>query len=145
MKKKNIVLTLLCSALFILFIFGLVLGSFDFTRSKRLGKTNYYLIENVVAKTFGLYYQYTDMKESFVGVLSASVKNVYWDEQYILTTSYNTQNDSIEGYYIIKMLPPVKKGVPWEKTGLLTKDEYEKKKQELNLNEKDMKHLNIFD
>jgi hypothetical protein len=43
------------------------------------------------------------------------------------------------------MLPPVEKGVPWEKTGLLSKEEYEQKKQELLLNENEMKHIHIFD
>jgi hypothetical protein len=43
------------------------------------------------------------------------------------------------------MLPPVKKGVPWEKTGILSKEEYENKKQELRLNEKEMQHIHIFD
>jgi len=41
------------------------------------------------------------------------------------------------------MLPPVKKGVPWEKTDLLSKEEYEHKKMELNLNENEMKHIYI--
>lgn len=147
MKKKYIVLTLLGSALLVLFTFGFVLGSFDFSCSKRLGKTNYYIVENEasISKVFGLYYQYPDMKESFVGVLDACIREVYWNEQYILVTSCNPQNDSVEGYYIVKMLPPVKKGVPWEKFGPLSKEEYEYKKRELNLNEKDMKHINIFD
>ena len=140
--KKKIALTLLCSILVVLFIFGLVLGSFDFTRSKRVGKTNFYLVENSF-DVVGLYYQYPDMKESFVGVLNACVSDVYWNEQYILATEYAVQNDSITGYYIVKMLPPVKKGVPWEKIGPLSKGEYEQKKQELHLNEKEMKHVSF--
>ena len=119
MKKKTI-LTLLGSVLVVLFIFGWVLGSFDFTRSKRVGKTNFYLVESSF-DVVGLYYQYPDMKESFVGVLNACVSDVYWNEQYILATEYAVQNDSITGYYIVKMLPPVKKGVPWEKIGPLSK------------------------
>ena len=37
--KKKIVLTLLCIILVVFFVFGLVLGSFDFTRSKIIEKT----------------------------------------------------------------------------------------------------------
>lgn len=142
MTKKIIIL--ICSVLFVLFIFGIVLGLFDFTRSKKLGKTNYYLVENV-ANVFSLYYQYPDSKEFFVEVLNTCVKYVYWDEQYILVTSYcNTQCDSIEEYYIVRMLPPTEKGVPWKKDGPMSKDEYERKKQSLHLNKK-MEHIHIFD
>jgi len=138
MKKKHFIIILICGLLFGLFIFGAVFGSFDFTYSKRLGKTNYYLIEN--PSSVGLYYQYPDMKDSFVGVLEGRIIDVYWNEQYILATPYAVNKDSITGYYIVKMLLPVKKGVPWEKTKLSTKEEYEQKKQELLLNEKEMKH-----
>jgi hypothetical protein len=140
MKKKYIIIMLICSVLFIFYLWGAIGG---YTISKKLGKTNYYLIENV-ANVVGLYYEYPD-DELTVGVLRASVTNVYWDEQYILVTSCNTQNDNIEVYYIIKMLPPVEKGVPWEKIGPLSKEEYEQKKQELHLREKDMQHINILD
>ncbi len=141
MKKKT-VLTLLGSVLVILFIFGWVLGSFDFTRSKRVGKTNFYLVESI-SYVVGLYYQYPEMQEMFVCVLGGRITDVYWNVQYILATEYAVQNDSITGYYIVKMLPPVKKGVPWEKIGPLSKGEYEQKKQELHLNEKEMKHVSF--
>jgi hypothetical protein len=43
------------------------------------------------------------------------------------------------------MLPlGIKKGNPCEKTGPLSKEEYEQKKQELSLNEKEMEHIHIF-
>ena len=141
MKKKTI-LTLLGSVLVVLFIFGWVLGSFDFTRSKRVGKTNFYLVENS-SYVVGLYYQYPEIQEMFFCVLGGRITDVYWNEQYILATEYAVQNDSITGYYIVKMLPPVKKGVPWEKIGPLSKGEYEQKKQELHLNEKEMKHVSF--
>ncbi|HJD75496.1 MAG TPA: hypothetical protein K8W04_05490 [Bacteroides reticulotermitis] len=146
--KKKIILTLLGSILVVLFVFGLLIGSFDFTCSKRLGKTNYHIVKSDVNSptvVFELCYQYPDMEGMFVGILDACVAEVYWNEQYILVTSWNVQNDSIEGYYIIEMLPPVKRGVPWKKTGLLSADEYEQKKQELHLNEKEMKHIDLFD
>lgn len=141
MKKKT-VLALLCSVLVILFVFGWGLGSFDFTRSKRVGKTNFYLVENL-SNVVGLYYQYREMQESFAPVLDGRITNVHWNEIYILATEYAVQNDSVTGYYIVKMLPPVKKGVPWEITGPLSNREYEQKKQELHLNEKEMKHVSF--
>jgi hypothetical protein len=139
MKKKYIIMILTCSVLFILFIFGIALGSFDFTRSKRLGKTNYYLVESV-ANVVGLYHQYPDERDGFYNVIEGRIIDAYWNEQYILVTQYAVNSDSIEGYYIVKMLPPVKTGVPWKKMGLLTKEDYEQKKQELLLNEEEMKY-----
>ena len=96
MKKKHIVL--FGSLLFIIFLW---LNFSDFTRSKRLRKTNYYLVESI-ASTWGLYYQYPEMKGTCVGVLHAYVTEVYWDSQYILANSYCIRGDSIEGYYIVK-------------------------------------------
>lgn len=139
---KKVVLTLLCSALVVLFVFGWLLGSFDFTRSERVGKTNYYLVESV-ANVIGLYYQYPDVPDGFACVLYGRVADVYWNEQYICTTEYAVQNDSVTGCYIVKMLPPVEKGVPWEIIGPLSKGDYELKKQELHLNEKEMKHTSF--
>jgi len=139
MKKKHIVLLLIGSVLFLLFIFGMLLGSFDFTHSKRLGKTDYYLVENI-SNVIGLYYK-PNNHDGFYCVLEGRLIDAYCNEQYILVSQYAIKSDSIEGYYIIKMLPPVKKGVTWEKIGPLSKEEYEQKKQELKLNEKEMKHI----
>lgn len=141
--KKKIILTLLGSILVVLFVFGLLVGSFDFTRSKKIGKTDYSLVDECPPGTryWGLYH-----KDRLEGVIGGCVRNVYWNERYILVkTHYGANSDSIEGYYIIEMLPPVKRGVPWKKTGLLSADEYEQKKQELHLNEKEMKHIDLFD
>ncbi len=149
MKRKHIILVLISSVLLALFMLGVVIGSFDFTRSKRLGKTNYYLVENVnVANIWGLCYVYPEMKESFIGILNAYTPEVYWNEEYILAPSCNTLNDSIEEYYIVKMLPPLKEGelgVPWEKIGPLSKEEYEHQKQILHLIEREMKHISLID
>ena len=77
---------------------------------------------------WGLYH-----RDRLEGVVGGCIKDIYWNEQYI-----------IEGYYIVKLLPPVKKGVPWEKIGPLSKEEYGQKKLELHLNEEKMKHKSLF-
>lgn len=140
--KKKVVWTLLCSVLVALFVFGWVLGSFDFTRTERVGKTNFYLVESI-ANVVGLDYQYPDMPEGFIGVVDGRITDVYSNEQYIMVTQYAVKNDSITGYYIVDMLPPAKKGVPCMVIGPLTKGEYDLKKQELHLNEKEMKHTSF--
>ncbi|KAA6302574.1 MAG: hypothetical protein EZS26_001081 [Candidatus Ordinivivax streblomastigis] len=143
MKKKHIIIIIISSVLLCLFIFGALLGGLGgFTCSKRLGKTNYYLFKSAGANSMvNLSYEYSDMQDMLVGVVEGHITDAYWNEQYILVTQYYGRNDSIEGYYIVKMLPPVEKGVPWEKTKFATKEEYEQKKQELSLNEKEMKHI----
>jgi hypothetical protein len=104
----------------------------------RLGKTDYYLMSDPMS--LKLYYKWPDGYYS-EPLFPGRVTDVYWNEQYILVTRSDVWSDSIEGYYIIKMLPfGTKRGVPCEKTGLLSKEEYEQKKQELGLNEKEMKY-----
>jgi hypothetical protein len=147
MKKRYIIYGLILSVLFVYLLwiaFGIMLGGL--TRSKRLGKTNYYLVESVTPNV-DLSFQYPDEREGFYNVVEGHIINAYWNEQYILVTQYYNyeKSDSITGYYIIKMLPPVEKGVPWENTKFETKEEYERKKQELGLDEEKMKHKNLFD
>lgn len=137
MKQKHIIVILIGILLISVFIFGALFGSFDFTHCKRIGKTNYYLIEN---PSVGLHYKYPDMQGMSIGVLEGRIINVYWNDKYILATQYATNKDSIVGYYIVKMLQSKKEGVPWETVKMSTKEEYKKKKQELRLNEKEMKY-----
>ena len=77
-------------------------------------------------------------------ILKARITDVYWNKQYILAKQCEFYNDSVRGYYIVKILPPVKKGVPYKKMGPLSEEEYIRLKKELGLDEKKMKHLNLF-
>jgi hypothetical protein len=142
MKKKYIIYGLVLCILFVYLLwiaFGVMVGGL--TRSKRLGKTNYSLLENVTPNV-GLYYDFTEDRDIAVCVVEGHITDAYWNEKYILVTQYYNyeKSDSITGYYIVKILPPVEKGVPWKKIKLTTKEEYEQKKQELGINEKEMKH-----
>lgn len=138
MGKKRTITILICGVIICIFIFGILLGLFDFTQSKRLGNTNYYLLKN---PSVGLHYIYPKEKDMSIGVLEGRITDVYWNEEYILATQHSIKNDSIINYFIIKMFQFEKKDIPWEKIKLSTKEEYEKKKQELSLNEKKMKHI----
>lgn len=105
-------------------------------------KTDYYLVDGCPPGTryWGLYH-----RDRLEGIVGGCIKDIYWNEQYILVKiHYGANSDSIEGYYIVKMLPPVKKGVPWEKIRPLSKEEYGQKKLELHLNEEKMKHKSLF-
>lgn len=109
---------------------------------KRLGKTDYYVGWINMPELTNLSRKID--RNIFEGVIEGRVTDVYWNDQYILATRCKVRSDSVIGYYIVKMLPPVEQGVPWEKTGPLSKEEYKQKKKELNLREEDMKHINIF-
>jgi hypothetical protein len=134
--KKDIII---CILLFVVLL--LIVDSN--MRPTRLGKTNYYLMDD--PGPLELYCIDKGSNSFYECVVSGRITDIYWNEQYILTTQCDVWSDSIAGYYIVKMLPSVEKGVPWEKTKLLSKEEYEQKKQELLLNEKEMKHINLFD
>lgn len=126
-----------------LFCIIIALSACDFTREKRLGKTNYYLFRGS-AGIVSLHYQYPDQPGTFYGILEGQIGDVYWNEQYILATQhYGVNSDSIKGYYIVKMLPPVERGVPWKKTDILSKEECEQMKKELQLDEKEMSHTRL--
>lgn len=95
-------------------------------------------------QTTTVYYDYPDGNR--VGVLGGGgVTDVYWNENYILAKRWSSHADTLIGYYVVKILPPVKKGVPWKTTGPLSEKEYEKIKKELGLNEKDMRYVDIFE
>ena len=88
-----------------------------------------------------LYYNYPDGSGS-VGLMEGFITDVYWNKKYIIAKQCNVHCDSILGYYVIELLPPVEKGVPWKKSGPLSEKEYEKTKQNLFLNE--FEHINII-
>lgn len=90
-----------------------------------------------------LYYA-SPINGSGEGVLKARITDVYWNAQYILAKQCEFYNDSIRGYYIVKILPPVKKGVPYKKIGPLSEEEFIRLKEELGLDEREMSHLNLF-
>lgn len=90
-----------------------------------------------------LYYA-SPINGSGEGVLKARITDVYWNAQYILAKQCEFYNDSIKGYYIVKILPPVKKGVPYKKLGPLSEEEFIRLKEELGLDEREMSHLNLF-
>lgn len=79
-----------------------------------------------------------------VGITEGRITDVYWNAQYILAKQCEFYNDSIRGYYIVKILPPVKKGVPYKKIGPLSEEEFIRLKEELGLDEREMNHLNLF-
>lgn len=80
-----------------------------------------------------------------VEILTQRITDVYWNDKYILATRCCNTSDSVLGYYIVSILPKDARPVPWKCSELLSAEEYEKLKKELELKEQDMKHMNIFE
>lgn len=51
---------------------------------------------------------------------------------------------SINGYYIIEMLDDSTNVMPWILSGPMSEEEYEIKKNQLNISEKNMNYDNVF-
>lgn len=113
--------------------------------NKRLGDIDFSVGWVNLPYTTGLHYDSEKNGEFNYGVLEGRITDVYWNDQYILAKQCEAFNDTVKAYFIIKILPDtVKSGLPYKKIGPLTENEYTHKKQELNLNEKNMKYENIF-
>ena len=112
--------------------------------SKKLKGTDFEVGWVNMPELTSLYYKFPNSKNLSVGIVENRITDVYGNEQYILAKQCKMYNDSIKGYYIVKILPPVKKGVPYKKIGPLSEEEYIMKKKELGLDEQKMKHMNIF-
>ena len=78
------------------------------------------------------------------GVLPHRITDIYWNDSYILAKQCEMYSDSIIGYYIVKILPCQSTGVPYRRIGPMLENEYVQLKQKLNLDERKMKHINIF-
>ena len=89
-----------------------------------------------------IYYDYPNGLS--IGVSSQRITDVYWNDKYILAKRCANTNDSLIGYYIIKVLPNDTRSVPWQCSKLLSNEEYQRAKLELGLNEQNMKYTNIF-
>ncbi len=112
--------------------------------SKNLTGTNFSVQWVNLPELTNIYYNYPN-KDISVGILEHRITDVYWDNQYILAKRCKSSNDSLIGYYIIKITPSVM-DVPesWEISDLLSEIEYVQAKLEYNLNEQTMMHTNIF-
>lgn len=127
-----------------IFLLALLLVSCD-SYFKKLKGIDYSVGWIDMPQTTTVYYDYPDGSGSRIGVVGGGVTDVYWNENYILAKRWGPYADTLIGYYVVKILPPVKKGVPWKTTGPLSAEEYEKNKKELGLNEKDMRHINLME
>lgn len=87
---------------------------------------------------------YNDPNGGWLGVTEQRITDVYWNEEYILAKRCENRTDSILGYYIIKILPDTTRPVPWKRYGLLTWEQYTRKRDSLGLEESQMRHINLF-
>lgn len=72
------------------------------------------------------------------------ITDVYWNKKYILATKCEAYSDTVNGYYIIEMLDDSTNVMPWILSGPMSEEEYEIKKNQLNISEKNMNYDNVF-
>lgn len=139
---KKYIIRILLFVFFLILLFGTLLGSFDFSCNKRIGKTDYYVGWAIGKQYTALYFGDEDGQE---GIMGARIADVYWNETHILAKQCELYSDTLVGYYILKIVEFGKEKASKNMFGPLSEHEYRQKKQELHLNEKEMKHVNLFD
>ncbi|WP_405373329.1 hypothetical protein [Pseudobutyrivibrio sp.] len=72
------------------------------------------------------------------------ITDVYWNKKYIFATKCEAYSDTVNGYYIIEMLDDSTNVMPWILSGPMSEEEYEIKKNQLNISEKNMNYDNVF-
>ena len=127
---------------FILLVLIVSLVSCD-SYDKKLTGTNFSIGWVNLPELTNVYYDYPD--GGSVGIARQRITDVYWNDKYILAKRCANTNDSLIGYYIITILPNNTRPVPWECSELLSEEEYELSKEQLGLDEQEMRHMNIFE
>ncbi|MCQ2335633.1 MAG: hypothetical protein MJ010_00405 [Paludibacteraceae bacterium] len=130
--------------LFILIFFSIltiiivVLGNHE--PIKRIGDTNFYLIQTDGSNRSYVYYRRTD---DFEGINEYQVENIYWNDSYLLLECHNgdlTHQSPEKAYYIIEQNVSDSEGVPWRVNLFKSKSSYERRLSILHLKKSEMKH-----
>lgn len=97
-KVKKIIIIVLVSSL--LCLLSLFLGS-DISQYKRIGKTNFFIWEDFAKHTI-VYMD--DNSDIAIGIIDRNVRDVFWDERFILAECSEWLTDTLTtDYYIINL------------------------------------------
>ena len=122
-----------------LFVLLFVLISIDYTPYKRIGKTEYYLLETMAQSSDGsaLPGLYRLVGDNYVGVsLSGYPKHIFWDNDYILVKCTDgNRNDIITTYCIIKQVGKYDYLEKWDVRLFSDSKDYETAIKKLHLDE----------
>ncbi len=147
--KKNIVKQfLLVIALIPILVLLVALGYGDIMQYKRIGDTNFYLVETMAMSSNGkplpgLYYSQNTSEEGFCGInLGAVPSQILWNCRYIVVKCIDRDNKKLISYCIIKILKTSSfdPADNYELHEYTKKDEYEKAMRNFGLKESEMNH-----
>ena len=103
MKKKYGCLIILVIGLFILFI-----NHYYWSYSRRIGETNFYLVETMAdtkegKPLAGLYYKPTAFSAYCGENIPGFPKTILWNTKYLISKNFNGKNSNIIQYVVINM------------------------------------------
>ena len=139
--------TSLSMGLFMMLVFLLSSCFFgDLTRYKRVGDTEYYLVEAVGAEPHvRLHYNIKDEKWFGEGVIHKGfAKDIYWNEDYIIVKCTDRESQEIISYCIIEQYGRASKYHPWVSHEFATEQEYETAKKEFGIDETRMNYTDSY-
>lgn len=152
-KKIRIIFV---GGIIILFIIMIPIVPFcgDITQYKRIGETNYYLVESLGNEPYSdLHYRYENKHFGESVKYKGFAKDLYWNDTYLIIKCTGKRSTEINNYCIIKQQSSSQKNVPWEVYEYQTEKEFESAKKKLGLNEEEMEYtsscipwsLHLFD
>ena len=116
----------------------------DITQYKRIGDTEYYLVESFGNESYADLRYRKDADDFFSESIKyrGFAKDVYWNSEYIIIKCTEKNSREITNYCIIKQYSKNNSHVPWEVHEYATEMEFEDAKQLFNLDEEKMNHTN---
>jgi len=117
----------------------------DITQYKRIGETDYYLVETEDGIYTDIYY-YIDEESGFGESVKYKgfVKEIYWNDKYLIVKCTNRESQKIINYCIIEQYGRNDKYIPWKVHEYATKQEFEKAKIKFGLDEKKMNYTDSY-
>lgn len=125
--------------LFAVFVF--IIPSCDISQYKRIGDTYFYLCESPYRDRAKLYLHDDTMGDNFLGIEHEGyVKDVYWDEDYIIIKCGEANCATISQWYIMNNINSVDKIHKLSKKSFTNANDYQKAITALHLIESNINH-----
>lgn len=136
--NNSIIIKRWCSYTGIPFVLLLLVSACigDITQYKKLGDTEYYLVEGIDGGYVDLYYRNDGESVKFRGF----AKDIFWNEEYIIVKCTNRESNKIINYCIIEQYGRNNTYAPWKVYEYATKKEFDAAKKEFGLDEGKMNY-----
>ena len=136
-KKIFVAIVLLLLLIPTLLLCGFFFG--DITQYKRIGNTDYSLVEGMAAEGKPLAEIMHNEEGGFIGLsYEGFAKDIYWNDDYLIVKCSDRNSETIINYCIIEQKS--NRRVPWRINEYKSKVDFEKAKQKLGLDESKMNY-----